>query len=295
MASAALQKLIDAKRANPYSDEKSIEQLRAEGEARAAEPLPGGTSYEIVDADGVGAEWVEGAGASQDRCFLFIHGGGYYRGSPASSRGTAARISSATGARVLSTSYRLAPEHTFPAAIDDVYTTYRWMLAQGADPARTMVGGVSAGGGLTLALLLKIKQEGDPMPAGAVPMSAWTDMTQTSETFKTKADADPSISKAYLDRMSGYYLNGTDPTTPLASPLFGDLSGLPPLLVQVGTAETMMDDSRHFAEKAQAAGVDVTYEPWEDMIHGWHGSAAVLPEAQDAIDRIGEFYRGRVS
>jgi acetyl esterase/lipase len=188
----------------------------------------------------------------------------------------------------------LAPEHTFPAAIDDVYTAYRWMLSNGADPATSMVGGISAGGGLTLALLLKLKDSGNPLPAGAVPMSAWTDMTQTAETFRTKADADPTISKIYLDRMSGYYLNGADPKAPLASPLFGDLSGLPPLLVQVGTSETMLDDSRLFSEKASAAGVDVTYQPWEDMIHGWHGSAAVLPEAQEAIDAIGAFFRARL-
>jgi acetyl esterase/lipase len=125
-------------------------------------------------------------------------------------------------------------------------------------------------------------------------MSAWTDMTQTAESFRTKAEEDPTISKPYLDRMSGYYLNGADPKTPLASPLFGDLAGLPPLLIQVGTAETMLDDSRHFAEKAQAAGVEVTYEPWQDMIHGWHGSAAVLPEAQEAIASIGKFYKARI-
>lgn len=295
MASAALEKLIAAKRANPYSPDKSIEALRAESDARAAEPLPDGATFEIVDADGVGAEWVMGADVRTDRTFLFIHGGGYYRGSPASSRATAARISDATGARVLNASYRLAPEHAFPAAIDDIYTVYRWMLAQGVDAAASMVGGISAGGGLTLALLLKLKDAGDPLPAGAVPMSAWTDMTQSAETYRTKADADPSISKQYLDRMSGYYLNGADPKTPLASPLFGDLSGLPPMLIQVGTSETMLDDSRHYADKAREAGVDVTYEPWEDMIHGWHGSAAALPEAQDAIDRIGTFFKSRLA
>lgn len=293
MASAALDKLIAAKRANPYQPDKSVEALRVEASARADEPLPAGASYELVDADGVAAEWVDGDGSTRERTFFFIHGGGYYRGSPASSRATAARISAATGARVLSTSYRLAPEHAFPAAIDDVYTAYRWMLSNGADSATSMIGGISAGGGLALALLLKLKDSGDPLPAGAVPMSAWTDMTQTAETFRTKADVDPTISKIYLDRMSGYYLNGADPKTPLASPLFGDLSGLPPLLVQVGTSETMLDDSRLFSEKAMTSGVDVTYQPWEDMIHGWHGSAAVLPEAQAAIDSVGAFFRAR--
>ena len=295
MASAALEKLIASKRANPYRPDKTIEELRAEAETRAAEPLPEGTVCESVDADGVAAEWVLGTGATAERTFLFIHGGGYYRGSPASSRPATSRLSAATGARILSTSYRLAPENVFPAAIDDVYTAYRWMLNQGVDPNRSMIGGISAGGGLTLALLLKLKEAGDPLPAGAVPMSAWTDMTQSSETFRTKADIDPTISKQYLDRMAAAYLGGADPKTPLASPLFGELDNLPPMLVQVGTAETMYDDSRLYAEKAQAAGVNVTFEPWEDMIHGWHGSAAVLPEAQEAIDSTGAFFKGLIS
>jgi len=294
MASPELQTLIAAKRADPYAPEKSIAELRAESDARASEPLPEGATHAAVDADGISAEWIEAPGAARERVFLFIHGGGYYRGSVASTRATAARISAATGASVLSTSYRLAPENPFPAAIDDVHCAYRWLLTQGADPARLVVGGISAGGGLTLSLLLKLKDSGDPLPAGAVPMSAWTDMTQTAETMHSKAAEDPSISKIYLDRMSAYYLDGADPKTPLASPLFGDLSGLPPLLIQVGTAETLLDDSRRFAERAEAAGVEVTYEPWQDMIHGWHGSAATLPEAREAIDSIGAFFKARV-
>ncbi|MGY8935778.1 MAG: alpha/beta hydrolase [Alphaproteobacteria bacterium] len=292
MASPELQMLIDAKRADPYSPTKTIEELRGTSAATgAAIPLPDGATYAIVDANGVNAEWVEAAGSSQDRTFMFIHGGGYYRGSAAGSRATAAYISAATGARVFSTDYRLAPEHPFPAAIDDVLTAYQWVLSQGVDPKRTVVGGVSAGGGLTLALLLKLKDIGGTLPAAAVPISAWTDMKQTGETLVSKADVDPTISKAYLDRMSESYLNGADPGTPLASPLYGDLSGLPPLLVQVGTAETLMDDSRIFAERATSAGVDVTYEPWEDMIHGWHGSPHILPEAREAIVSIGNYFK----
>ena len=292
MASPELQMLIDAKRADPYSPTKTIEELRGTSAATgAAIPLPDGATYAIVDANGVNAEWVEAAGSSQDRTFMFIHGGGYYRGSAAGSRATAAYISAATGARVFSTDYRLAPEHPFPAAIDDVLTAYQWVLSQGVDPKRTVVGGVSAGGGLTLALLLKLKDIGGTLPAAAVPISAWTDMKQTGETLVSKADVDPTISKVYLDRMSESYLNGADPGTPLASPLYGDLSGLPPLLVQVGTAETLMDDSRVFAERATSAGVDVTYEPWEDMIHGWHGSPHILPEAREAIVSIGNYFK----
>ena len=295
MASQALQELIAAKHANPYSAQKTIAELRAESEARAATPLPDGTTHGAADAAGVPGEWVEAPGAARDRVFLFLHGGGYYRGSAASSRATAARIAAACGARVFSIDYRLAPEHPFPAAVEDAHTAYHWLLDQGIGANRIAVGGISAGGGLTLALLLKLKQAGAPLPAAAIPISAWTDLTQSGESFVSKADIDPAISKDYLDRMAGYYLAGVDPRTPLASPLCGALDGLPPLLIQVGTAETLLDDSRRFADRARSAGVDVTYEAWDDMIHGWHGNGDVLPEANEAIAAIGAFFKRKVA
>lgn len=288
--SPALEKILAAKRANPYSDDKSIEELRSEHRAGgAAVPLPDGTVWERVDADGVPAEWISCGSTTTDKVFLFIHGGGYYRGSAEATRSTAARISDVSGMRCLSIDYRLAPEHAFPAAVDDTYTAYKWLLGQGMTPDNIVVGGISAGGGLTLALLLKLKETGEDQPAGAVPMSAWTDMTQSGDTMHTNADSDPVICKAYLDRMAGLYLDGVEAKTPLASPLFGDLTGLPPLLIQVGTAESMLDDSRRFADRARDAGVEVDYEPWEDMFHGWHGSAHVLEDAQQAIESIGRF------
>jgi monoterpene epsilon-lactone hydrolase len=295
MASAELQKVIAARRANAYVPEKTIEQLRAESEARGAVPLPNGTTFECLTVNGVPGEWVDGPGVAADRVFLFLHGGGYYRGSAVSSRSTAARISAACGARVFSIDYRLAPEHPFPAAVDDALAAYRWLLDQGIAAKKMAVGGISAGGGLTLALLLKLKDVGLPQPAAAVPMSAWTDLTQGGDTFVSRADADPVISKLYLDRMADLYLDGADPKTPLASPIYGDLSGLPPLLVHVGDAETLLDDSRLFAERAREAGVDVTYEAWDDMIHGWHGFGDILPEARQAIEEIGAFFRKKVA
>ena len=160
------------------------------------------------------------------------------------------------------------------------------------DSSQIVVGGVSAGGGLTMALLLKLKDEGDPLPAAAVPMSAWTDLTQSGDSMQSKSDEDVVISKAYLDRMAGYYLNGAGAKTPLASPLFGDLKGLPPLLIQVGSAETLLDDSARLAEAAKAAGVSVKYETWEDMFHGWHMSAHILDEGRKAIESIGRYCDG---
>ena len=291
--SPALEKILAAKRADAYKDDKTLEELRGTHKASgSAIPLPDGTTCEAVDADGVPAEWIEVAGVARDKVFLFIHGGGYYRGSVAATRSTAARISKATGMRCLSIDYRLAPEDPFPAGVDDTYAAYKWLLGQGVDASQIVVGGVSAGGGLTMALLLKLKDEGDPLPAAAVPMSAWTDLTQSGDSMQSKSDEDVVISKAYLDRMAGYYLDGAGAKTPLASPLFGDLKGLPPLLIQVGSAETLLDDSARLAEAAKAAGVIVEYEAWEDMFHGWHMSAHILDEGQQAIESIGRYCDG---
>jgi len=290
MASAALGEIVAAIRSNPYTPDKSVELLRQETAAKAGTP-PAGAQWELVDAGGVPSEWIRMPSSRSNRVFLFIHGGGYYRGSSQATRSVAAWIAGATAATVLSINYRLAPENPFPAAIDDTCASYRWLLSAGVAAEQIVVGGVSAGGGLTLALLLALKEGGEPLPAGAVPMSAWTDLAQTGESFSANAAVDPSISKEYLDRFAALYLDGADPQTPLASPVHGDLGGFPPLLMQVGTVETMFDDSRVFAAKARAAGVDVTLEEWPEMFHGWQGSASRLPEAREAVARIGEFYR----
>jgi monoterpene epsilon-lactone hydrolase len=287
-----LEEILALKRAHPYRPEQSIDELRAEHlSSGTSVPLPDGTSFESVDANGVPAEWVQVGQVENDRWFLFIHGGGYYRGSAAATRATAARISAVCGARVVSIDYRLAPEHPYPAAIDDTYTAYHWLLGAGADPQRTLVGGVSAGGGLTLGLLLRLRDAGEPLPAGAVAMSPWTDLTQSGQSFESNSIRDPIISKRYLDRMSALYLAQASASTPYASPLYGDLSGLPSLLVQVGSDETLRDDSEAFARKATDSGVDVSFEVWPKMFHGWHGSAHVLDDAQRAIESIGSFCR----
>jgi acetyl esterase/lipase len=220
---------------------------------------------------------------------MFIHGGGYYRGSIASTRATVARISEQAGVQCLSINYRLAPEHPFPAAIDDTYTAYNWILKQGINPQNIIVSGQSAGGGLCLALLLKIKDNKGTQPLGAVAISPWTDLSQSGNTMKTNEEIDPIISKKYLDRMAGLYLKDLSFSLPLASPLFGDLSELPPILIQVGTAETMLDDSKRFYEKAKKANVDINIEIWTDMFHGWHGNAHILKDAELAIESIGNF------
>lgn len=295
MASAELGKLIAAKRAVPHRPEATVAALREASVVRArGVPLPEGTRCETVDAGGVQCEWIDVPQARSDRVFVFIHGGAYFRGSVATSRATAAAIGAATRARTLSIDYRLAPEHVFPAAVDDCLSAYRWLLDSGFESARIAVGGISAGGGLTLALMLGARERGWALPGAAVLLSAWTDLTQSGASFETNADTDPSVSKMYLDRFAAMYLAGTDPREPLASPLYGSLFGLPPMLAQVGSIETMLDDSTALAERAEAAGVDVTLECWEGVFHAWHESAHVLPEARQAIERIGEFFAEHV-
>ena len=289
MPSKQLNELIALRRANAYNPEQTIDELRA---GRSGCEPRANTSVESVDANGVYCEWVVHGELSNDIVYIFFHGGGYYRGSAEESRSIGSSISAACGCRCLTVDYRLAPEHPFPAAMDDAYAAYQWVLAQGVSPKSIALGGSSAGGGLTATLLAKLKQEGDPLPAGVVLMSPWTDLTQSASTFASNAESDPTISKEYLDRMAALYLNGEDGRHPLASPVFSDLSGLPPILAQVGNSETMYGDSVAYVEKAQASGVDARIEAFDDVPHGWHNSAHLfpdMPEMVKAFEGIGSF------
>lgn len=251
-----------------------------------------------VTAAGVPCEWLLAKGADPDRRLLYIHGGGWTSGGLDSHRPLSARLSAATGCAVLAVDYRLAPEHPFPAGLDDCLASYRWLRdngPNGAGPARsTFVAGDSAGGNLTLALLLALKQRGLPLPNAAVPISPATDFLGTADSFRTRADRDPIINAGPegIRMLGAIYLQGrTKPEDSLASPLYGDLAGLPPLLVHVGDAEVLLDDSTRIAEKAKQAGVDVTLEVWPEMPHVWHAFAPFLPEATRAIEQIGAFVR----
>ena len=222
---------------------------------------------------------------------MFMHGGGYYRGSIAATRATVARISAEAKVKCLSINYRLAPEHPFPAAIDDTYSAYEWLVNKGISPKHIIVSGQSAGGGLCLALLLKIKDNNFSQPLGAVALSPWTDLSQTGKTMVTNEKIDPIISKQYLDRFAKLYFPNSHNMSYLASPIIGELSGLPDILIQVGSAETMLDDSKRFYEKAKKANVNIKLEVWEDMFHGWHSNAHILNDANKAIKNIGIFCR----
>jgi acetyl esterase/lipase len=269
-------------------DELSLEDQRAMMEASAdLFPLPEDVRVSDIEAGGVPADWVSLDVSEADRVVLYLHGGGYVLGSRSTHRGLAGRIARAARARVLLPEYRLAPEHPFPAAVEDATACWRWLLSQGHSPERMAIAGDSAGGGLMLATLLACKASGDPLPACAVGLSPWTDLEGTGPTAEPGAVDDPMLTPEGL-RSSGRDYAAAELRNPLASPLHGDPAGLPPLLLQVGTREILLSDSTRFADKARGAGVDVTLEVEEGLIHVWQMFPDV-PEAQDAVIRIGEF------
>ncbi len=247
--------------------------------------------YSRVNAGGVTAEWVTAEGASDSRVVLYFHGGGYIIGSPRTHRAMLAHLSRDAAARVLALDYRLAPEHPFPAPVEDAVAAYRWLLSEGFDPANIVLGGDSAGGGLTIAALVQIRYLGLPIPAAGVCVSPWVDMEGLGDSMETRAAADPMVGKENLMVSAKTYLGGADPRAPLAAPLYADLHGLPPILIQVGDAEVLLDDSTRLAGIAREAGVDVQMDVWDDMIHVWHVFAPILPEGKQAIKQAGDFIK----
>lgn len=268
-----------------------------EGRRRSFERMTDGftigvpAKYSRVNAGSVTAEWVKAEGASDSRVVLYFHGGGYIIGSPRTHRAMLAELSQASAARVLALDYRLAPEHPFPAPVEDALAAYRWLLGEGFDPARIAVGGDSAGGGLTVAALVQTRYLGLPIPAAGVCISPWVDMEGLGESMQTRAEADPMVGRENLMVSAKTYLGGADPRAPLAAPLYADLRGLPPLLIQVGDAEVLLDDSTRLAGVAREAGVEVQMEVWDDMIHVWHLFAPILPEGRQAIQQAGDFIK----
>jgi acetyl esterase/lipase len=292
VASQQLQMIVEALRARPDSAELSIQDQRAAFQELASQFQPAqDVRCEPVDAGGIPAEWITTPEAGHERAIYYLHGGGYVMGSIGTHRDMISRLSRAARARALAIDYRLAPENPFPAAVEDSTSAYRWLISTGVDPARLVIAGDSAGGGLTMATLVALRDAGDPLPAAAVCLSPWVDLEGVGESMTTRAEVDPMVQRESLLQSAKAYLRDADPRTPLAAPLYADLSGLPPLLIQVGTAETLLDDSTRLAERARAAGVEVILELWDDMIHVWQFCAAMLPEGQQAIDRIGEFVR----
>lgn len=252
---------------------------------------PDGLRSESVDAGGVPAEWVDMPASRADRLVLYLHGGGYVIGSLATHRGLVGRIAQESGARGLSIDYRLAPEHPFPAALEDAVSAYRFALASGFEPSRIVIAGDSAGGGLTLATLLALRDAGERLPAAGICMSPWADLEGNSGSARSPETRDPMIQLEGLQEMGRHYLGDADPKHPHASPVHASYEGLPPLFLLVGTRELLYDDSTRVAEQARASGVDVTLEVGEGLIHVWPFFGDQMPESVESVARIGDFVR----
>ena len=250
-------------------------------------PLPKQVRCRPVDVAGVPAAWIEAPDATLG-VMLYLHGGAYSLGSVDTHRELIARLARATRRRALAINYRLAPENPFPAALDDTVAAYRWLLAQGISPERIVIAGDSAGGGLAIAALVALRDAGTPLPAAAVCLSPWLDLTLSGASVRTQAAADPILDAASLDRYARAYAADQPLNHPLLSPLFADLRGLPPMLLQAGAAEILFDDATRLAAAARAAGVAVTLQTWEGLFHVFQ-MFSFLPETARAVAQVAEF------
>jgi epsilon-lactone hydrolase len=252
-------------------------------------PLADGTTATPGDAGGVQVISCARDEGPDDPALLYFHGGGYRLGSAASYRAYGSQLARACSARVVLVDYRLAPEHPFPAAVDDALVAYRWLLGRQPSHGRIVVAGDSAGGGLAAALGLRARDEGMPLPAGVICLSPWADLTNTAGSYTRCAESDALFSKLSADEAAGLYLHGADPTHPLVSPLRGDWRGLPPLFIQASQCEVLTDDATGLAGNARRAGVDVELHLYDDMPHVWQVHYPIFPEAVQAVEQIGAF------
>ncbi|MGE5621093.1 MAG: alpha/beta hydrolase [archaeon] len=280
------------KKTDAFDFNTSIPKFREDCEkgAKMFGKLPEGIEVSPVQIKDIKAEWIFPSGAEKDKVIFYVHGGGYVSGSCSDHRGVVSRIVQQTNIAALLYEYRLAPEHPFPAAVEDSVSAYIWLLEQGFSPSDILIAGESAGGGLCLASLLALKESSIPLPSAAVAISPWTDLKCTGESYRTKN----KVSLAPLNSwtvFSKYYTGDNDPANPLISPFYGDLHGLPPILLQTGEDDELFDDSVQFAEKASNAGVDVTFRIGKGMVHCYAFLPAFIPEAKEAMDEFCSFIR----
>ncbi len=258
-------------------------------------PSDSADDKEIFKANGVTAAWICDKNADPDRRMLYLHGGGYITGDLSTTRPFARLISKETGCALLIIEYSLSPEEPFPCALDDTMNAYTWLLSNGPDgassPERKSIAGDSAGGGLALAAMLKMRDSNIELPDCAVTLSAFTDLTLSGESMKSRAGVDPVLYEKHLQYCSDSYAPGEDKMNPYISPVFGDMTGLPPIFMQVGDREILLDDSLRFAKNARTAGVDVTLDVWPEMFHSWQLHAPQVPESQEALERAGRFVK----
>ena len=272
----------------------NIDELR-ESHVRAAKLIqkpPKSVSVEKARINEINMEWVSHKGASDEKVILYLHGGGYVAGLLSMYHTLCGTLSEVSGMRVLLPEYRLAPEHPFPAALEDALSVYDWLLREGYDAKKIIIAGDSAGGGLTLATTLAIRDEGHPLPAALICLSPWTDLTFSGASHETNAEKSVILYPPNLRPWAEAYLAFADPRTPHISPAFADLKNFPPILIQAGEEEILLDDARMVAERAQAAGVDVTLSVYEGMWHVWQTAGMLLPDARKAFEEIGEFVEG---
>jgi acetyl esterase/lipase len=254
-------------------------------------PIADDIRCEAVDVGGMPGEWSVAPGSEASRVLLFFHGGGYCSGSIVSHRRMVTEAGRAARMRTLAVAYRLAPEHPYPAAHEDAMTAWRFLRAQGIETHDIAVGGDSAGGNLTITLSNRLRAAGEEQPACAWLASPWTDLTMSGASLATKDTVDPLIHKAYLEELASAYAGAADRRDPLISPLFSDLHGFPPALIQVGSAETLLDDATRLAAALGAADVPVTLQIWPHMIHAWMLWNAQLADGRRALEQAGEFIR----
>jgi monoterpene epsilon-lactone hydrolase len=272
-----------------------IAQMRIDADTRAkAFVLPADVTVQPVDANGVKAEWTTTPDADPSSAILYLHGGGYVICSLESHRHLAAEVGRAAGTRTLAIDYRLAPEHPFPAPVEDTVAAYRYLLNSGLQPHRIAFAGDSAGGGLVVGAMLAIREAGLPLPACGWCISPWVDMEALGQSFTDRADTDPTVQKATILAMAEWYLGGANPRHPHAAPIYGELRGLPPLLIQVGSVETLLDDSLTLARKAGIADIPVELQIWPEMIHIWHIFFPMLSAGRRAIASGGSFVRNTI-
>lgn len=280
----------------PLQEEPTIDDYRREVAAMYGKfPLADDVETEEVDADGVRSLWIAAPGASDERVLLLYHGGGYLMGTPEAYRDFAYRLSAAADARVFCPDYRVAPEHPYPAPVEDGVTAYRWLAAH-VDPARVVTVGDSAGGGLTLAVNVSIRDAGERLPAAIALVSPLTDLAGEGASYDECADRDVSVTRDFAVQMGAVYLGGRDPKqTPLGSPLYAELSGLPPVLAIASAHEALRDDSTRLVDKIRASGGRAELELFDDMQHVFPVFACILPEGREAIERIGAFAKREVA
>jgi acetyl esterase/lipase len=277
-----------------FREELAIPESRKRSEkmAKLVGKIPLPVRVDALYIGDIYTEWVAHPDADNQHVILYFHGGGYVSGSVAIHKLLCVELTQATGVRILLPEYRLAPENPFPAALDDALLAYRWLLAQGFKPADIIIAGDSAGGGLSLAVMLALREAGEVLPAALVCISPWTDLKLTGSSQRTKAKTDPILNKKELRHWALSYTDEENLSNPLVSPVYADFNGFPPLLIQVGSEEILLDDALQVAEKAKAAGVEVTLKVWPGMWHVWHATGTWLPESREALEEVGQFVRG---